>query len=89
MSELTDHIIEQIIAFYVGEISEAEKRELEAWINESEKQKEDFKRILKMCQRLRMSLAEEQVTRMKARVLNKYNKHRRLKKKGRILSVAS
>jgi putative anti-sigma factor len=89
MSELTDHIIEQIIAFYVGEISEAEKRELEAWINESEKQKEDFKRILKMCQRLRMSLAEEQVTRMKARVLNKYNKHRRLKNRGRILRVAS
>lgn len=89
MSESTDHIIEQIIALYAGEISEAEKRELETWINESEEHKEDFKRFLKMCQRLRMSLAEEQATRMKARILNKYNKHRKLKNRRRILRVAS
>ncbi len=69
MSEITDDIINRIIAFYLGECSDKEKEELEAWLGGAEGRKEDFERVLRICQRLRLSLFDDKVTVMKAEIM--------------------
>ena len=69
MDRINDHIIEQIIAFYLGEISDKDKKELEAWVNEFKENEDDFKQILRKCQHLRLGLLEERAIVMKARIM--------------------
>ena len=53
MNRISDEVIERIIDFYLGDISEREKMDLERWVKESPRQEQCFKQTLKMCQRLR------------------------------------
>lgn len=89
MGEKTDYIIEQIIAFYLGEISDREKDELEVWVNESGENREIFKKVIGMCQRLRLTLNAERAVVMKERVMEKYRERERLARRRRILRVVS
>ena len=64
----------QIIAFYLGEISDKDKKELEAWVNEFKENEDDFKQILRKCQHLRLGLLEERAIVMKARIIDVYKR---------------
>lgn len=59
MNRISDDVIERIIDFYLGDISEREKMDLERWVKETPGQEQCFKQTLKMCQRLRLSSREE------------------------------
>ena len=43
--------IEKIISFYLGEISDAAKEELEEWVSISEEHRAEFKRVVGVCHR--------------------------------------
>ena len=89
MDRINDHIIEQIIAFYLGEISDKDKKELEAWVNEFKENEDDFKQILRKCQHLRLGLLEERAIVMKARIMEEWRKRERLKYRHRVLRLVS
>ena len=89
MDRINDHIIEQIIAFYLGEISDKDKKELEAWVNEFKQNEDDFKQILRKCQHLRLGLLEERAIVMKARIMEEWRKRERLKYRHRVLRLVS
>ena len=59
MNRISDEVIERIIDFYLGDISQREKMDLERWVKETPEQEQCFKQTLKMCQRLRLSSREE------------------------------
>lgn len=71
MSEFTDNIIDQIIAFYLGLLSEEEKAELEAWVGASDERRRIFRRIVGLCHRLRLTVGDETAERMRERVRRK------------------
>lgn len=52
MSRNDEHIIDLIIAFFLGQISLDEKKELEDWVVSSESNHETFTRLLRTCQHL-------------------------------------
>ena len=89
MKEDTDQRIEKILAFYFGEMGEDEKRELEAWVNESKENKAEFQRIVRVCQRLRLTLAEEQAVRMEEHLLERYRQMDQNRRRQRILRFVS
>ena len=52
MSRNDEHIIDLIIAFFLGQISPDEKKELEVWVTSSDGNHKTFTRLLRICQRL-------------------------------------
>ena len=68
MSEFTDYVIDQIIAFYLGLLTEEEKAELEAWVGASDERRRIFRRIVGLCHRLRLTVGDETAERMRERV---------------------
>ena len=72
MNRISDDVIERIIDFYLGDISEREKMDLERWVKETPGQEQCFKQTLKMCQRLRLSSREERAGGMKTRIQEKW-----------------
>lgn len=69
--------IEKIVSFYLGEISDMEKEELEMWVNVSEEHQAEFKRIIGICHRLRLSLNNERADIMRENVIRKCLRHNR------------
>lgn len=89
MSEFTDHIIDQIIAFYLGLLSEEEKSELEAWVGESESRRQIFRRVIGLCHRLRLTVGDETVERMRERVRQKLYERMRTGRRRRMVRFIS
>ncbi len=84
MNRISDDVIERIIDFYLGDISEREKMDLERWVKETPGQEQCFKQTLKMCQRLRLSSREERAGGMKTRIQEKWREER-LKRRRRFV----
>ena len=76
MNRISDDVIERIIDFYLGDISEREKMDLERWVKETPGQEQCFKHSLKMCQRLRLSSRGERAGGMKTRIQEKWREER-------------
>ena len=52
MKRTCEHIIDLIIAFFLGQISLDDKKELEVWVTSSDGNHKTFTRLLRICQRL-------------------------------------
>ncbi|WP_018337313.1 FecR family protein [Butyricimonas synergistica] len=69
MNKLTDHIVEQIIAFYLERLSEEERGELETWVNESTEHRDIFRKVLRVCHRLQLVMMDEEAKHIRELVL--------------------
>ena len=63
--------IEKIISFYLGEISDTAKEELEEWVSISEEHQAEFKRVVGVCHRLRLTMTDDRGRVMRENVLKK------------------
>lgn len=89
MTELRKQQIEKIISFYLGEISDIEKEELEMWVNASEEHEAELKRVIGVCHRLRLSISDERADIMRENVLRKCAGRYRKNRKRRLIRIAA
>lgn len=85
MDERLEPWIEKIISFYLGEISDTAKEELEEWVNTSEVHRAEFKRVIGGCHRLRLTVTDDRGTVMSENVLRKCLRRSRQKHTLRLL----
>ena len=85
MTEQKDQLIEKIISFYLGELSEIEKAELQTWVNASQENREEFKRIVSNCHRLKLATTHEQADIMRENVIRKCLQQNRQKQNRRFI----
>lgn len=84
--------IDKIIFFYLGRCSEEDKKELAAWVNESEKHLMEFKEVIGVCQRLHLKFAREFAGDMESQVIKECRKRMRIRnrfQRGRRFAVAA
>ncbi len=81
--------IEKIISFYLGEISDAAKEELEEWVSISEEHRAEFKRVVGVCHRLRLTMTDDRGRDMRENVLKKCLQCSRKKHSLRLLRLAA
>lgn len=84
--------IDKIISFYLGRCSEKDKKELAAWVNESEKHLLEFKEVIGACQRLHLKFVRELSEDMKSQVIKECWKRTRTRNRfqwGRRFAVAA
>ena len=84
MSEPKEQQLEKIISFYLGELSETEKEELQTWLNISGDHRAEFKQTIRICHRLRLAAASERATIMRENVMKKCLQRNRQKQNQRI-----
>ncbi len=81
--------IEKIISFYLGEISDTAKEELEEWVSISEEHQAEFKRVVGVCHRLRLTMTDDRGRVMRENVLKKCLQYSRQKRSLRLLRLAA
>lgn len=89
MHERKEPWIEKIISFYLGEISDTAKEELEKWVSISEEHRAEFKQIVGVCHRLRLTMTDDQGTAMRENVMRKCLQRNRQKHSLRLLQIAA
>ena len=89
MSRNDEHIIDLIVAFFLGQISLEEKKELEDWVVASESNHEMFTRLLRTCQRLYCTEINDEAEQMCKRMREAITTNARFMIKRRLRRIIS
>lgn len=84
-----DDIIGLIVSFYLGKLSLKEKEELESWVNQCSSNREEFKRVLRMCHKLQMTFKYESAENMGVRILEECRRRLKSRKQNLLLRLTS